>query len=139
MINAIEYPDPAETHIELDSKNEPIDRRKEQDQDSDIKEVKKWIKTNEIPELTYANSRLKKYAKQFNRLVIEDEVLLRNFYDDTGKIKHKQFCVPKHLWNETIYRVHNSMTKGHFGINEPQNNSERDSTSQDSRSFWSAQ
>ena len=86
MINAIEYPDSAETHIELDSKNEPIDRKKEQDQDSDIGEVKKWIKANEIPDLTYANSRLKKYAKQFNRLVIEDEVLLRNFYDDTGKI-----------------------------------------------------
>ena len=39
MINAIEYPDPAETHIEIDSKNEPIDRKKEQDQDSDITEV----------------------------------------------------------------------------------------------------
>ena len=116
MINAIEYPDPAETHIELDSKNEPLDRKKEKDQDSDIGEVKKWIKANEIPDLTYANSRLKKYAKQFNRLVIEDEVLLRNFYDDTGKIKHKQFCVPKHLWNETIYRVHNSMTGGHIGM-----------------------
>ena len=116
MINAIEYPAPAETHIELDFKNEPIDRRKEQDQDSDIKEVEKWIKTNEIPELTYANSRLKKYAKLFNRLVIEDEVLLRNFYNDSGKIKHKQFCVPKHLWNETIYRVHNSMTGEHIGM-----------------------
>ena len=116
MINAIEYPNPAETHIELDSKIEPIDRKKEQDQDSDIGEVKKCIKANEIPDLTYANSRLKKYAKQFNRLVIEDEVLLRNFYDDTGKIKHKQFCVPKHLWNETIYRVHNSMTGGHIGM-----------------------
>ena len=71
------------------------------------------MRANEIPDLTYANNRLKKYAKQFNRLVIEDEVLLRNFYDNTGKIKHKQFCVPKHLWNETIYRVHNSMTGGH--------------------------
>ena len=48
LINAIEYPDPAETHIELDSKNEPIDRKKEQDQDSNIGEVKKWVKANEI-------------------------------------------------------------------------------------------
>ena len=115
-MNAIEYPDPAENHIELDSKNEPIDRKKEQQQDTDIEEVKKWIRTGEIPDLTYANSRLKKYAKQFNRLVIEDEVLLRNFYDDTGKIKHKQYCVPKHMWNETLYRVHNSMTGGHIGM-----------------------
>ena len=115
-MNAIEYPDLAENHIELDSKNEPIDRKKEQQQDTDIEEVKKWIRTGEIPDLTYANSRLKKYAKQFNRLVIEDEVLLRNFYDDTGKIKHKQYCVPKHMWNETLIRVHNSMTGGHIGM-----------------------
>ena len=58
-MNAIEYPDPAENHIELDSKNEPIDRKKEQQQDTDIEEVKKWIRTGEIPDLTYANSRLK--------------------------------------------------------------------------------
>ena len=74
------------------------------------------MRTGELADLTYANSRLKKYAKQFNRLLLEDEVLLRTFYDDTGKIKHKQFCVPKHMWNETIYRVHNSMTGGHIGM-----------------------
>ena len=33
---------------------------------------------------TYENSRRRKCAKQLNRLVIEDEVLYRNFYDDTG-------------------------------------------------------
>ena len=44
MMNAIEYPDPSETYIELDSKNEPIDRKKEQQQDTDIEEVKKCMK-----------------------------------------------------------------------------------------------
>ena len=102
MMNAIEYPDPAENHIELDSKNEPIDRKKEQQQDTDIEEVKKWIRTGEIPDLTYANSRLKKYAKQFNRLVIEDEVLLRNFYDDTGKIKQTVLCTKRHVERNPI-------------------------------------
>ena len=47
MMNAIVYPDPAENHIELNSKNEPIDRKKEQQQDADIEEVKKWMKTSE--------------------------------------------------------------------------------------------
>ena len=32
------------------------------------------------------------------------------------KALHKQFCVPKHLWKETVYRLHNSQTTGHLGI-----------------------
>ena len=28
----------------------------------------------------------------------------------------KKFCAPKHLWKETIYRLHNSQTAGHLGI-----------------------
>ena len=51
-----------------------------------------------------------------NRLILEGNVLYRNFYDDTGKVLHKQFYVPKNLWKETIYRLHNSQTAGHLGI-----------------------
>ena len=40
------------------------------------------------------------------------------FYDDTGNVLHRQFCAPKHLWKETIYRLHNSQTAGHLGIKE---------------------
>ena len=38
------------------------------------------------------------------------------FYDDCGKVKYKQFCVPKTLWREVVFRFHNSKTSGHFGF-----------------------
>ena len=53
---------------------------------------------------------------KFPRLIIEDKVLYRVFYDDQRKVQHKQFCVPKPLWREAIYRLHNSFTAGHMGI-----------------------
>ena len=59
---------------------------------------------------------LRKYRKQFNRLVVENDILYRLFYDDCGKVKYKQFCVPKTLWREVVFRLHNSKTAGDFGI-----------------------
>ena len=58
----------------------------------------------------------RKYPKQFHRLVVEIDILYRLFYDDCGKVKYKQFCVPKTLWREVVFRLHNSKTAGRFGI-----------------------
>ena len=115
-VNAVEYPDPAELYNDLPLNSEPLNLKAEQQKDPDVENVKNWMRIGEIPDLTYANSCLKKYAKQFNRLIIEDEILFRNFYDDTGNIKHKKYCLPTHLWNEVIYRIHNSPTGGHIGM-----------------------
>ena len=37
------------------------------------------------------------------------------FYDDSDKVKYKQFCVPETLRREVVFRLHNSKTAGHFG------------------------
>ena len=47
------------------------------------------------------------------RLVVEDGILYRLFYDDTEKVLHQQYCVPQHLRKEVLYRIHNSKTAGH--------------------------
>ena len=31
-------------------------------------------------------------------------------------MKHKQYCLLKHLWNEVVYRLHTSQTGGHLGM-----------------------
>ena len=87
-----------------------------QKDDETIKQVKEWITIGSPIEPTYRPFELQKYAKQLSRLVIENDVLYRNFYDDSGKVKYRQFCVPKHLRQELIYRIHNSPTAGHQGI-----------------------
>ena len=43
-------------------------------------------------------------------------VLYRQFFDAVSAVQADQFCFPKHLWKEIIYRVHNSATAGHLGI-----------------------
>ena len=43
-------------------------------------------------------------------------ILVRQFFDDIGKISHSQVCFPKHLRKEVIYRTHNSPTEGYLGF-----------------------
>ena len=88
----------------------------EQQNDEDIREVfswKKWGNPDESPNLPLA---LRKCRKQFNRLVVEKDILYRLFYYDCGKVIFKQFCAPKTLWREVVFYPHNSKTAGHFGI-----------------------
>ena len=67
-----------------------------------------------MPQQTYYAST--KYYKHLYRIIIEGSVLYRNFYDDTGRVLHKQIRVPKPLWKETINRLHNSQRAGYLGI-----------------------
>ena len=116
-INSIEYPNPLDEFPDLTDNLISLNLAEEQQKDADIRTVISWIQqNNQQPDLKYATTNLKKYHKHLNRLLLEGNVLYRNFYDDTGKVLHKQFCVPKHLWKETIYRLHNSQTAGHLGI-----------------------
>ena len=94
IIAAVQYPDPADVFSDLNMSHEVLNLKNEQDKDPDIVEVKDWKRNEQIPNLKFESNRKKKYAKQFNRLVIDDEVLYRNFYDDTGQVKHKQYCLP---------------------------------------------
>ena len=74
-----------------------------------------WKRKGLNRDLKYASRLLKKYVKQFNHWEIENNTLYRQFFDDTGKRFFKQYCLPKHLWKEVIYRLHNSPTGGHLG------------------------
>ena len=96
----------------LPNRSEPIDLALVQNQDEISREVMQW-KDRGSPDIA-----LRKYRKQFPRLIIHDNVLHRLFYDNQGKVQHKQFCVPKSLWREVIYRLNNSPTAGHMGINK---------------------
>ena len=115
-INSIEYPNPLNEFPDLTDNLISFNLGDEQQKNADIRTVKSWIQQNtQQPDLKYASTNLKKYHKHTNRLILEGNVLYRNFYYDTGKVLHKQFCVPKHLWKETIYRLHKSQTAGHLG------------------------
>ena len=116
QLNALNYDNPLdEQEVDLTGLN--LKQLKDaQHRDPIIKKVIAWIETgkNEITE--YTNPIEKKYAKHLERLVVEDGILYRNFYEHTGKVSNKQYCVPEQLKKEVVYRLHNSRTAGHLGI-----------------------
>ena len=65
-------------------------------------------------DLQYAKSKLKKYYKLLDRLVIENDILYHKFFGDDGTVKHKQLYKQK-FWKELLYCIHNSKTAGHSG------------------------
>ena len=89
---------------------------REQQKDEIIREIvsrKNWGHPDESPNLPLA---LRKNREQINHLVVENDNLFRLFYDESGEMKCKQFCVSKTLCCEDIFRLHNSKTVGHFCI-----------------------
>ena len=101
---------------DLPNRTQSLDLVREQHNDEVIRAVvswKNWGSPDELPKLPLA---LRKYRKHFNRLVVENDILYRLFYDECGEVKYKHFCVPKALWHEVVFRLHNSKTAGHFGI-----------------------
>ena len=104
---------------DLPNRTQPFDLVQEQQNDEVIREAVPWknrANPDESPNLPLA---LQKYRKQFNHIVVENDILYRLFYDDCVKMKYKQFCVPKLLWREVVFCLHKSKTVGHFGIAKP--------------------
>ena len=101
---------------DLPNRTQPPDLVQEQQNGEVIREVVSWKNRGNPDELPNLPLALRKYRKQFNRLVVENGILYRLFYDDCGKVKYEQFCVPKTLWREVVFRLHNSKIAGHFGF-----------------------
>ena len=48
------------------------------------------------------------YLRQHPRLGMFEGVLYKKFFDHTGSTFTKQYCLPKQLRKEVLYRIHNS-------------------------------
>ena len=116
QVNLIKTIDFENVLNDLPNRTQPLDLVQEQQNDKIIQENVQWKhrgNTDESPNLPIA---LQKYRRQFHRLVVESVILYHLFYGDCGKVKYKQFCVPKTLWREVVFRLHISKTARHFGI-----------------------
>ena len=100
QVNLIETNDFQDTLNDSPSRAEPLDLVQEHQNAEVIREVVSWKNRGNPGELPNLQLALRKYRKQFHRLVVEDDVLYRLFYDDCGKVKYKEFGVPKTLWRD---------------------------------------
>ena len=114
-INALQLQNPMDNYPELETSVATLER--EQQNDALLSKVTTWLtEGTEPPHNIYSSGEEQKYRKQLPRLIIDNGILKRNYYDHDGTILHKQVCVPKHMLKEILYRIHNSPTGGHLGI-----------------------
>ena len=114
-IDALTSPNPLDD-FDFTNKQLPLDLAAEQKQDESISKAIEWILTDSKPNPAYLKTTELKYFKQLPRLTLNNGILYRKFFDQTGKVSHEQFCVPAHLQKELLYRIHNSRWRGHLGI-----------------------
>ena len=115
--NALHEPDPL-NDFEISEHATTLNLKAEQSKDPALRKVRKWLEENSDIDITYETHEIKKYAKHHSRLVLENGIIYRKFFNDVGIVSHLQYCVPKHLRSEILYRLHNSPTSGHLGINK---------------------
>ena len=93
-INSIEYPNPLDEFPDLTDNLISLILADEQQKDADIRIVISWIQqNNQQPDLKYATTNLKKYYKHLNRLILEGNVLYRNF----------MMILEKYFINNSVY------------------------------------
>ena len=115
--NALHEPDPL-NDFEISEHATTLNLEAEQSKDPALRKVRKWLEENSDIDITYETHEIKKYAKHRSRLVLENGIIYRKFFNHVGVVSQLQYCVPKHLRSETLYRLHNSPTSGPLGINK---------------------
>ena len=62
--------------------------------------------------------RYRHYCSQVDRLSVQDDIITRDYYDETGSIQYRQALLPKHLVTELLQSLHGT-TKHYPGISIP--------------------
>ena len=66
-------------------------------------------------EILQQDIRYKYYLKNIDRIVLKDEIATRQYYDETGQIKHHRILLPKHLVQELLQAIHGTAHR-HPGV-----------------------
>ena len=94
--NALHEPDPL-NDFEISAHASTLNLKAEQSKDPTLRKVREWLEENLDIDITYETQEIKKYAKHRSRLVLENGIIYRKFFNDVGVVSHLQYCVPKHL------------------------------------------
>ena len=63
------------------------------------------------------DNRYQLYCHQMDRLSVTDEIITRQYYDETGSVKYNQVLLTKHLVPELLESLHGKANK-HPGISK---------------------
>lgn len=103
----------------FDSKSH-AELRDAQHNDPILKQVINWIENGNKPkwaDISHLSQTLKTYWSQFDRLVLNDEILYRKWVLDTsGNDTNFQYVLPNVYRNQVLSLLHNDPLAGHLGI-----------------------
>ena len=88
----------------------------EQNNDVILQQLKLKLQKEEYSETTLIQDvRYQHYLRQLDRLSIQNDIITRQYYDETGNVKYNQILLPKHLVNELLESLHGKANR-HPGI-----------------------
>ena len=90
----------------------------EQPKDAVLQQLKAKLLHEEYSEnLLHQDARYRHYANNLERIVLKDEILTRQYFDETGNVKYHQILLPQHLLQELLQSLHGTAHK-HPGISK---------------------
>ena len=90
----------------------------EQNNDVILQQLRlKILKENYSETILMQDNRYQHYCRQMDRLSVMDEIITRQYFDETGSVKYNQVLLPKHLITELLESLHGKANK-HPGISK---------------------
>ena len=90
----------------------------EQSKDPILLQLKAKLQKEEYSEeILQQDFRYKYYLNNIDRKILKDEIVTRQYYDETGQIKYHQILLPKHLVQELLQAIHGTAQR-HPGISK---------------------
>ena len=90
----------------------------EQSKDTMLQQLKAKLLHEDYSEsLLQQDARYRHYTNNLERIVIKDEILTRQYFDETGNVKYHQIQLPQHLLQELLLPLHGTAHK-HPGISK---------------------
>ena len=98
----------------------------EQSKDAVLQQLKAKLLHEDYSEiLLQQDARYRHYANNLERIVIKDEILTRQYFDETGNVKCHQIFLPQHLLQELLQSLHGTAHKHSCISKMPQEISQR--------------
>ena len=90
----------------------------EQSRDPTLLQLKAKLQKEEYSEeILQQDIRYKYYLNNIDRIVLKNEIVTRQYYDETGQVKYHQILLPKHLLKELLQAIHGTAHR-HPGISK---------------------
>ena len=84
----------------------------EQSKDAVLQQLKAKLLHEEYSEnLPHQDTRYRHYANNLEPIVLKDEILTRQYFDETGNVKYHQILLPQHLLQELLQSLHGTAHK----------------------------